>query len=67
MAENFNQPLEEINKYYEQNQDKLEFFKHALLEKKAIKLIIDNSTIKEVKPEAAAKAESDKQTKKAAK
>jgi len=64
MAENFNQPLEEIRKYYGQNQDKLEFFKHALLEKKAIKLIIDNSTIKEVKPEAAIKAESDKQTKK---
>jgi trigger factor len=50
MAENFNQPLEEIKKYYGQNQDKLEFFKHTLLEKKAIKLIIDSGIIKDVKP-----------------
>ena len=64
MSENFNQPLEEIKKYYEQNQDKLEFFKHALLEKKAIKLIIDSGTVTDVKPEAAPKAESKKQTKK---
>ena len=30
--------------------DKLEFFKHTLLEKKAVKLIIDSSTIEEVEP-----------------
>lgn len=65
MAENFNQPLEEINKYYGQNPDKLEFFKHTLLEKKAIKLIIDSGIIKDVKPEADAKTESKKQSKKA--
>ena len=64
MAENFNQPLEEIKKYYAQNQDKLEFFKHTLLEKKAIKLIIDSGIIKDVKPESLPKAESEKQTKK---
>jgi trigger factor len=64
MAENFNQPLEEIKKYYAQNQDKLEFFKHTLLEKKAIKLIIDSGIIKDVKPETLPKAESEKQTKK---
>jgi len=64
MAENFNQPLEEIKKYYGQNQDKLEFFKHTLLEKKAIKLIIDSGIIKDVKPEAVPKTESKKQTKK---
>ncbi|MEJ2220433.1 MAG: trigger factor, partial [Desulfobacterales bacterium] len=45
MSESFNQPLEEIKKYYDQNQDKLRYFKHTLLEKKAIKLIIDSSTI----------------------
>jgi trigger factor len=67
MAANFNQPLEEIKKYYAQNQDKLEYFKHALLEKKAIKLIIDSGIIKDVKPEAAPKTESEKQTKKAKK
>ncbi len=65
MAENFNQPLEEIKKYYGQNPDKLEFFKHTLLEKKAIKLIIDSGIIKDVKPEADAKTESKKQSKKA--
>lgn len=67
MAENFNQPAEEIRKYYEQNQDKLEYFKHALLEKKAIKLIIDSGIIKDVKSEAAPEAESQKQDEKAKK
>ncbi len=67
MAANFNQPLEEIKKYYAQNQDKLEYFKHALLEKKAIKLIIDSGIIKDVKPEAAPTTESEKKTKKAKK
>ena len=56
MAENFKQPVEEIKKYYDQNKDKLEFFKHTLLEKKAIKLIIENSKIEDVDPE---KAEAD--------
>ena len=56
MSENFNQPLEEIKRYYDQNQDKLGFLKHTLLEKKAIKLIIDSSTITDVKPEAPQKA-----------
>ena len=51
MAQTFNQPLEEIKNFYKQNKDKLEFFKHTLLEKKAIKLIIESSTIEEVEPE----------------
>jgi len=42
------QPAEEIKKYYEQNQEKFDSFKHMLLEKKAAKLIIDNSKIEEV-------------------
>ena len=67
MSESFNQPLEEIKKYYDQNQDKLRYFKHTLLEKKAIKLIIDNSTITDVKPEAPEKAEAKKKPKKAKK
>ena len=41
----------EIKKYYDQNKDKVEYFKHTLLEKKAIKLIMKNSTIEEVEPE----------------
>ena len=64
MSENFNQPLEEIKKYYDQNPDNLGFFKHTLLEKKAIKLIIDSSAVKDVKPQEPEKAKSKKQTKK---
>ncbi len=51
MADNFNQPVEEIKNFYNQNKDKVEFFKHTLLEKQAIRLIIDNGTVKNVKPE----------------
>jgi len=67
MAENFNQPLEDIKSYYDQNQDKLGYFKHTLLEKKAIKLIIDSSTITDVKPETPDKAKDEKQANKAKK
>ncbi|MGD9306567.1 MAG: trigger factor [Desulfobacterales bacterium] len=52
MAENFGHALADIKKYYAENKDKLELFKHTLLEKKAINLIIDNSKIEDVKPEA---------------
>jgi trigger factor len=57
MAENFKQPVEEIKKHYDQNKDKLEFFKHTLLEKKAIKLIIESSKIEDVEPEKAEAAD----------
>jgi len=59
MADNFNQPLEQIKSYYKQNKDKLEFLKHTLLEKKAIKLIIDSSKIEDVEPEKAEAAGSE--------
>jgi len=48
MATSFNQPLEQIKNYYDQKKKKIEYFKHTLLEKKAIKLIIDSSNIEEV-------------------
>ena len=64
MSENFNQPLEEIQKFYDQNPDKLRYLKHTLLEKKAIKLIIDSSTITDVKPETPDKPKAKKQAKK---
>lgn len=51
MAGVFNQPVEEIKQYYDQNADKLEYFKHSLLEKQVIKLIINNSQIEDVAPE----------------
>jgi len=51
MAQNFNQPVDQIKGFYDQNKDRLDLFKHALLEKKAIKLIIDNGDVEEVEPE----------------
>ncbi|MBW1836555.1 MAG: trigger factor [Deltaproteobacteria bacterium] len=51
MAGVFNQPVEEIKQYYDQNADKLEYFKHSLLEKQVIKLIINNSQIEDVASE----------------
>ena len=53
MAGNFNQPVDEIKNYYDQNKDKLEYFKHTILEKKAINLIIESSKIEDVEPEKA--------------
>jgi trigger factor len=50
MADNFQQPVEHIKGYYEQNKEGLEFFKHTLLEKKALKIIIENGRISEVEP-----------------
>ncbi|MBT8368123.1 MAG: trigger factor [Deltaproteobacteria bacterium] len=58
MSENFNQPLEGIKQFYDQNKDKLELFKHTLLEKKAIKLILDSGSVKDVKPDQPAKTKS---------
>ena len=52
MSKVFNKPLEEITSFYKQNKDNLELFKNTLLEKKAIKLIIENSIIENVEPEA---------------
>ena len=52
MSQNFQQPIEDIKNFYTQNKDKLEFFKQTLLEKNAIKLIIDNSLIEDKEPDA---------------
>jgi len=60
MAASFNQPAEEIKKYYQQNRESLELFKHTLLEKKAINLIIGSSKIKEVEPELEKGSKTDK-------
>jgi len=57
MAQVVNQPVEAIKNYYQQNQDNLDFFKHTLLEKQAIKLIIKNSNIEEAEPELKKKTE----------
>ena len=51
MAKTFQQPPQILKKHYEMNPEQLDFFKHALLEKKAIKLIIDTSSITEKEPD----------------
>ena len=57
MAKGFNQPVEQIKQYLMAEQEKLENFKHALLEKKAVKLIIDSGTITDVPPSEPTKAD----------
>jgi trigger factor len=57
MSENFGHPLDAIKNYYDENKDKLDLFKHTLLEKKAINLIIDNSKIEDVEPKEAEETE----------
>ena len=51
MAASYNQPVAVIKNVYEEGGDKLEFFKHALLEKQAIKLIIEKNEVESVEPE----------------
>jgi len=55
MAEAFNRPVEEIRNFYEQKGSNIEFFKTSLLEKKALKLIIENSSQEIVEPELQSK------------
>jgi trigger factor len=50
MADAFQQPVEQVKSFYNQNTDKLDYFKQTLLEKKAVKLIIQSSEIEEVEP-----------------
>jgi trigger factor len=53
-AKAINQPVEGIKSFYRANPDKTKYFKHTLLEKKALKLIIENSSVEEVKQESGA-------------
>jgi trigger factor len=46
------QPVDFIKNYYKSNPEKLDGFKHALLEKKVFDLIIEKAAIEEVNPEA---------------
>lgn len=50
MSENYQQPADHIKNYYNQNKEGLELFKHTLLEKKSLNLIIDGSKITETDP-----------------
>ena len=51
MASTYNQPVDVIKGFYGNSGDKLELFKHALLEKQAIKLIMERNEIESVEPE----------------
>jgi trigger factor len=51
MATGYRQPVEHLKAFYKQDPDSLAFFKHTLLEKKALKVIIDSGAVKEVAPE----------------
>lgn len=51
MADTYQQPVEYLKGYYNQDKDGLVFFKHTLLEKKALNLIIDKGQISKVEPE----------------
>lgn len=50
MAASYGRSAEEIKSYYDQHPDQLTFFKHTLLEKQAINLIIETSKVEEIEP-----------------
>lgn len=50
MAIAYTKPVAEIKAHYDKNPNELDYFKHALLEKQAMKLIIESSTIEEITP-----------------
>lgn len=50
MATMVNQPVEAIHAFYQANPDKIEVLKLTLLEKKAVRLIIEGSDVDEVEP-----------------
>ena len=54
MSDSFQQPLAEIRQYYKNNAEKMDYFKHALLEKKAAKLLVGCSEIEDVDPQTKA-------------
>ncbi len=51
MAASYNQPVDVIKGVYGKSGEQLELFKHALLEKQAIKLIMEKNEIEMVEPE----------------
>jgi trigger factor len=57
MADIYQQPVEHLKGYYQQNKDGLAYFKHTLLEKKVLKLIIESGQITEVEPAKTEEAE----------
>jgi trigger factor len=54
MAAAYNQSVDVVKGIYEKSGDQMSHFKHALLEKKAIKLIMEKNEIESVEPEKTA-------------
>jgi trigger factor len=52
MADGMHQPIEVIQEYYRENPERLNMLKQTLLEKAAIRLIMDQNDIEEVPPES---------------
>ena len=48
VAQNYLRPVEEIEAFYNENPDKIGPLKYALLEKQAIKLIIESGQVEDV-------------------
>lgn len=59
MAGTVNQTVEEIKTFYSTREEQEDFFKHGLLEKKAINLIIEHGRISEVEPKEEPETEKD--------
>ncbi|MDY6905488.1 MAG: trigger factor [Thermodesulfobacteriota bacterium] len=57
IAAGMQQPPEMIKQFYQGNPEQLDALRYTLLEKKAMKLIIDNGTITEVEPSEETKSE----------
>jgi len=53
LSKEFNRPVEMIREFYKNNPDKIGFFKHTLLEKKAIQMLVEKGEITEVEPSEA--------------
>ncbi len=52
VAKSIDQPVKMVKEFYEMHKENFEFFKYTLLEKKVLKLILENSTITEKEPES---------------
>ena len=55
MAEAYRQPFEGFKSYFMSQPEKLAYFKEALLEKKAMKLVLEHATITHVETQEAVK------------
>ena len=51
VADSVKQPVDMVKQFYQKNQPQLDVLKYSLLEKKAMKMIIENGNIEEVAPE----------------